>query len=221
MDRLVLKNRLRHRVLPVVFIMLLAWLIGGFEILVPAPPQNQNDICEIFSDHPDWYDYARASEQRWGIPIPIQMAFVHYESSFRSHVRPPRTRLFGLIPWARPSTAYGYAQALDPAWADYMKEAGGLYAQRTQMQHALDFIGWYNHKSLEGLDIAPTNAHHLYLAYHEGRTGYLRGSFRNKPSVQKVARRVAAKAASYTAQLPHCEAELRCRRFYQFPPFCS
>ena len=86
--------------------------IMRFSLLEPDPPANPDDVCEIFREHPVWYDYASRSRERWGTPIATQMAFVYYESSFRSHARPPRTRLLGFIPWRRPTSAYGYAQAL-------------------------------------------------------------------------------------------------------------
>ncbi len=208
--------------MPVVVLGLLATLVGGFTVLVPVAPTDQSNVCRIFQSQPQWYDYARASEQRWGTPIAIQMAFVHYESSFRSHVRPPRTRLFGIIPWVRPSSAYGYAQAQDPAWQDYLDATGdGLFVQRTRLQHALDFIGWYNHLSHDQLGIDLDDARRLYLAYHEGRTGFLERSYLNKPAVSSLAKRVAARAARYDQQLAECESKLRCRHFYQFRPFCD
>lgn len=211
----------RRKVLPTVFIALLAWLVGGFRILVPPPPADPDNLCQVFRQHPKWYDHALASEQRWGTPIATQMAFVRFESSFRSHVRPPRTRLFGVIPWRRPSSAYGYAQAQDPAWSDYMADVGHWLSQRSQMVHALDFIGWYNHLSNKHVGLSLANAEQLYLAYHEGRTGYRRGSYKAKPNVQRIASRVAAQASVYASQLERCEAEFRCRRFYQFGPFCD
>lgn len=208
--------------MPVVVLGLLALLVGGFTVLVPVAPKDQSNVCRIFRAQPQWYDYAREAEERWGTPIATQMAFVHYESSFQSHVRPPRTRLFGFIPWVRPSSAYGYAQAQDPAWQEYLDATGdGLFVQRTQLKHAFDFIGWYNHLSHVHLGIALTDTRQLYLAYHEGRTGFRRGSYRQKPDVSSLATRVASRAARYDRQLAECESKLRCRHFWQFRPFCS
>ncbi|WP_148862212.1 transglycosylase SLT domain-containing protein [Marinobacter fonticola] len=207
--------------MPLALVAGLAWLIGGYQVLVPNPPANPDNICSIFEEHPDWYDDAAASRERWGTPIPTQIAFVRQESAFQSYIRPPRTRLFDVIPWSRPSTAVGYAQALDPAWADYMEDAGSLFAERTQMKHALDFIGWYNHRTHKQLGLSLDNTRDLYLAYHEGPTGFARQTYKQRPWVQRVANRVTSHALTYTAQLEQCEAELRCRRFYQFWPFCE
>ena len=194
--------------------------MSGCAIFAPSPPQNQSNICEIFREQPKWYDYARNSEEQWGTPIATQMSFIQQESSFRSHVRPPRTRLLGFIPWRRPSSAYGYAQAQDPVWGEYKDDAGSLFARRTHMKHATDFIGWYNRNSHERLGISLQNPERLYLAYHEGPTGYRNGSYRAKPNLQRVARRVAERSNRYESQLQECEAEFQCRRFWQFWPFC-
>ena len=195
--------------------------LSGCATLAPSPPDNQRNICEVFRENPRWYDYARSSEQQWGTPIATQMAFIQRESSFRSHVRPPRNRIFGIIPAGRPSSAYGYAQAQDPVWGEYRDDAGSMTARRTHMKHATDFIGWYNSRSHEQLGISLHNPDQLYLAYHEGPTGYRRGTYRNKPQVRRAAREVSALSSTYATQLKSCEAEFRCRHFWQVRPFCS
>ncbi|MGM0553780.1 MAG: lysozyme-like domain containing protein [Pseudomonadota bacterium] len=194
--------------------------LSGCAILAPSPPQDQSNICEIFADQPRWYDYARASEKEWGTPIATQIAFIQQESSFRSHVRPERERLLGIIPWKRPSSARGYAQAQDPVWGEYREEAGSRFARRSHMKHATDFVGWYNDRTRRMTGVSLDNPEHLYLAYHEGQGGYSRGSYRAKPQVQQIARQVAQRAQRYETQLAGCESRFRCRRFYQIWPFC-
>lgn len=179
-----------------------------------------DDICDIFDEHPVWYDHARRSEHRWGTPIAVQIAVVNQESAFRHNVRPPRRHLFGFIPLPRRSSARGYAQAQDPAWSDYVRATGRRGARRTDMEDALDFIGWYNDVSHRRLGIDKSDAERLYLAYHEGHGGYQRASYRGKPQLIRTARSVGARAGTYAAQLPGCEQRYRCRRFYQFWPFC-
>ncbi|KAA8981342.1 lysozyme-like domain containing protein [Halospina sp. K52047b] len=208
-------------VLRCLLLVIAAGVLAGCSLLAPDPPVDQDDLCEIFREQPEWYDYARASEERWGTPIATQMAFIYRESSFRSHVRPPRPWLLGIIPWFRSSSAYGYAQAQDPVWGEYEEDAGGLFARRTHMKHATDFIGWYNRRSHERQGIALSNPEHLYLAYHQGPTGYERGSYRSKPGIQRIARQVEQRTWRYDAQLKQCESEFRCRHFWQFWPFCS
>ena len=198
----------------------LGLLASGCAVMAPAPPEDQSNLCEIFREQPRWYDYARDAQDTWGTPIATQMAFIQQESSFRSHARPPRRRILGFIPGSRPSSARGYAQALDPVWGEYRADAGGTLARRTHMKHATDFIGWYNARTHRQLGISLYNPEQLYLAYHEGAGGYRRGSYRGKPQVMQAASRVQARAGRYQSQLAACEAEFRCRRFYQVGPFC-
>ena len=195
-----------------------AWavLVAG---CASAPPTRQADLCAVFEQHPDWYDYARSSAKKWGTPVHIQMAFVKHESSYRSDARPPR-KWFLFIPWGRVSSAKGYAQAQDPVWEEYQAERGRLFRSRSDMEDALDFIGWYNHKTWRQLDIPRSDAYRLYLAYHEGRGGYSRGSFKKKPGVRRTASRVRDTARNYASQLAQCEKRFRCDSWYQVWPFC-
>ena len=165
------------------FAFALVFLVSG---CVTPTPKRQGNICEVFEQQRDWYDYARASERRWGTPVHVLMAFVKKESSFQSHVRPPM-RWFFIIPLGRPSTALGYAQPLNQTWRDYKSERGHFLSSRTSMKDALDFIGWYNAKTRRELGISLNDAHRLYLAYHEGRGGYRRGTFKKKPKVRRAA----------------------------------
>ncbi|WP_216658050.1 transglycosylase SLT domain-containing protein [Halomonas hibernica] len=195
-------------------------LLSGCATFAPNPPQDQSNICEIFREQPTWYDYARDSQEKWGTPIATQMAFIQQESSFKSHIRPDRKYYLGFIPGPRPSSAKGYAQAQDPVWGEYREQAGSLFARRTSMKHATDFIGWYNHRSQQQAGISLTNPEHLYYAYHEGTGGYRRGTYQNKPQVINAARQIVARTNRYQSQLNACEAEFQCRRFYQIWPFC-
>lgn len=185
-----------------------------------SPPTRQGDLCAVFEQHPDWYDHARNSAAEWGTPVHVLMAFVRHESSYRSDAKPP-FEWFLFIPLGRPSSAQGYAQAQDPVWGEYQQERGRLFRSRSDMEDALDFVGWYNHKTWRELGIARTDAYNLYLAYHEGRGGYRRGTWRSKPAVQRTARRVSDTARNYQSQLARCEGRFRCDSWYQVWPICG
>lgn len=203
--------------LNIFFILSLILLING---CASQPPRAQHNLCEVFEQKPEWYDYAAEAEETWGTPVHILMAFVRHESSYRSDAKPPFD-WFLFIPLGRPSSAEGYAQIQDPAWEDYMKERGGWFRSRSDMEDALDFIGWYNNKSNKLLGISKWNPKHLYLAYHEGHTGYRRGTYKSKPKLLKIAKRVDYTAREYGAQLRRCEDEFKCRKWYQIRPFCG
>ena len=112
-----------------------------------TPPERQADLCAVFEQHPDWYDYAGDSAEEWGTPVHVLMAFVRHESSYRSDAKPP-FRWFLFIPLGRASSAEGYAQAQDPVWGEYQAERGRLFRSRSDMEDALDFVGWYKPQDL-------------------------------------------------------------------------
>jgi hypothetical protein len=57
---------------------------------------------------------------------------------------------------------------------------------------------------VERLGIAPDDARNQYLAYHEGHSGYARGSYNAKPWLLRVASRVDERAEMYERQLVGC-----------------
>ena len=171
---------------------------------VTVQPQCIDNVCSIFKEYPDWYCAAKASEQKWGAPVAVQMAIMHQESSFIADARPPRRKFLGCIPLARPTSAYGYAQAIDDTWSLYKKKSGNRFGSRKNFEDAIDFVGWYIYSANCRLGIAPSNTYALYLAYHEGLQGYARKTYFRKPWLMKVARKVGSRAGVYQAQLRGC-----------------
>ncbi|PKF51691.1 hypothetical protein [Enterovibrio nigricans] len=175
------------------------------------PPKKSDNLCSIFREYDDWYEDAVDMEDDWGTPIHIAMAFVKQESSYVHDALPPRDYVLGFIPWGRVSSAYGYAQAQDPAWSDYQK-ATNNGGSRTDFGDALQFIGWYTSETQRQLGISKWDAYNQYLAYHEGRGGFKRGSYKSKPKVMQVARKVDRQAKTYGGQLRSCRKELEDNR---------
>ena len=169
------------------------------------PPRNGDNLCATFKENEDWYEEAKESSEKWGVPINVQMAIMHQESHFVADARPPRTWLLGFIPWFRPTSAYGYAQALDGTWDLYLDDAGSWWADRDDFSDAVDFIGWYSHISHAKLGISKSDAKNLYLAYHEGLRGYQRKAYINNASLNRVADKVANKAREFQRQLSTCK----------------
>jgi hypothetical protein len=173
-----------------------------------TPPSNPDDLCSVFREKKDWYENAHNAARRWGMPVPIQMAILRQESAFVDDARPPRKRLFGLIPTVRPSSAYGYSQAKDSTWDWYRDKSGNRGADRDDFADAADFVGWYGDMSHRLLGISKGDAYRQYLAYHEGHGGYRRGTYRGKDWLIGTARKVAARADRYGSQLAGCQADL-------------
>lgn len=173
-----------------------------------APPSNVDNICSIFRENDDWYDDSVDTYEKWGVPVHVQMAIIHQESKFRAEAKPERTKILWVIPWTRPSTAYGYAQVLDETWDWYKDKTGNRWADRNDFDDAIDFVGWYSNISHKKLGISKWDAEKLYLAYHEGHGGYKRKSYRKKPWLVKVAAKVGRKAEKYRAQYAKCKHNL-------------
>lgn len=170
-------------------------------------PTQVDDVCAIFRGEPDWYEAAVEANEKWGTPIWVMMAIIHQESRFVEDAKPPRD-WFLFIPVPRRSSAYGYAQAQDSAWEEYLRKSGAWGADRDEFDDAIDFVGWYTHTTQRTLGISKWDAYGQYLAYHEGRGGYKKGSWKSKPWLRKVATKVKNQAARYNAQLKGCKGEL-------------
>lgn len=174
----------------------------------PPQPQNINNVCEIFREHPKWYTAAKKSQKKWGVPIHVQMAIVRHESEFIADAKPPRRKVLWIIPWKRQSTAYGYSQALDATWKGYKNANGKYWAERDDFADAVDFIGWYNNQIYRQLGINRKDAYALYLAYHEGPYGYKNGTYWRKKWLRNVAKQVERRSKTYQQQLSKCQPAL-------------
>lgn len=193
--------------------MSLARFRAGFLVLIAAilltgcaskaPPGRPDNLCSIFKEKRSWYRDAQKANKRWGTPIQVMMAIMKQESSFRHDAQPPRP-WFLFIPLPRRSSAYGYAQAQDGTWDMYQKDAGGWFANREDFGDAIDFIGWYTHKSRQQNGTSLWAADQQYLNYHEGWGGYRRGTYKSKAWLVNVASRVKSRASTYGAQLRSC-----------------
>lgn len=186
--------------------LVLLCLIAAVTGCAAARPARTDDACAIFAQQPRWYEEAHDSYAKWGVPVPLQLAVIHQESDFVSDVRPPRGTFLWIFPGARPSSAYGYGQVLESTWGDYQDAAGGVFADRDDFGDVVDFIGWYGTIGERRFGIPKTDPYAFYLAYHEGHTGYVRGTYKKKRRLQAIATEVAHRTRRYARQLDACGA---------------
>ncbi|SPJ26668.1 transglycosylase SLT domain-containing protein [Falsiruegeria mediterranea] len=189
------------RSLCVLMVVLLVAACGGGS---KSPPRNLDNACSIAKQRPDYIKAFKKTERKWGVPVHVQMATIYQESRYRSDARTPHKYVLGVLPMGRQSSAYGYSQALDGTWDQYKKETGNRRARRDRMRDASDFIGWYMAKSNSRNGIAMTDTRNQYLAYHDGHTGYARGTYRSKSWLLRTADQVAARGEMYRKQLNTC-----------------
>lgn len=174
---------------------------------VPSPPRNLNDACAIKAERPKWFKAMLGTQQKWGVPVAVQMATIYQESKFKGEARTPLAFKLGVIPMGRNSSAYGYSQAIDSTWKWYIRETGNRSAKRDDFDDAVDFMGWYMDQTTQKLDIPKTDARRHYLAYHDGHTGYRRGTYRRKGWLMRISSEVQARAEMYSEQLAECPSK--------------
>ena len=181
-------------------VLLAASCVGGSG----TSPRYLDNACSIVKERPEYLRAFRAAERKYGVPVHVQMATIYQESKFKSDARTPFRYAAGVIPVGRQSSAFGYSQALDGTWKEYVQETGKRSARRDRIRDATDFMGWYMAETQSRLGVPTSDARNQYLAYHEGRSGYARGSYRSKAWLMRVAGEVDARSVMYARQLQGC-----------------
>ena len=177
-------------------------------------PKNTQNSCAIFEERYLWYKHAKASYKKWGAPIHLQLAFVKKESDFDWLAKPPRKKLFKVIPFKRPSSSFGYSQAVKGTWEQYKKETGNKLATRARFKDSVDFIGWYTNKTESILKISKKDAFKQYIAYHEGWGNFK--YYKKNKKVIGLAKKVEKQSNIYKKQLFQCKDSLNKNKYIIF-----
>ncbi len=157
-------------------------------------PSNTADGCSIFNERYLWYKHAKKAEAKWGTPVYLQLAIIKMESSFDRLAKPPRQKIFKVIP--------------------YKEETGNKFATRTRFKDSVDFIGWYTNKTEKILKVSKKDAFRQYVAYHEGWGNYKNYKKNNK--VINLAKRVEKQSNIYKKQLSDCKNKLTTSKYIIF-----
>ena len=177
-------------------------------------PKNTSDSCSIFNERYLWYKYTKKTEHKWGTPIYLQLAIIKMESDFDWLAKPERQKIFKVIPYKRPSSSFGYSQAVKGTWAQYKKETNNKLATRARFRDSVDFIGWYTDKTEKLLKISKKDVYRQYLAYHEGWGNYK--NYKNNQKVIILAKKVTEQANKYRNQLKKCQKRLNKNKYIIF-----
>ena len=177
-------------------------------------PKNTSNGCSIFNERYLWYKHAKKTEKKWGTPIYIQLAIIKMESDFDWLAKPNRKKIFKVIPFKRPSSSFGYSQAVKGTWEQYKSETGNSLATRARFKDSVDFIGWYTNKSESILKISKKDAFRQYLAYHEGWGAYK--NYKNNQKVIILAKKVKNQSDKYKSQLKKCQKKLNKNKYIFF-----
>ena len=146
------------------------------------PPSTVVDACRMQSERPQWFAAMRRTEGKWGVPVSVQLATIargvelpqrraadpqgrqrpllaRRAALQRLRLRPGDRRHLGRLP-RRPPASAG--------------------ADRDDFSDASDFIGWYMNTNSQVNGVPLRDTYNQYLAYHEGKAGFARGSYRGK-----------------------------------------
>ena len=181
-----------------IFLIIFLFLISACS----SVPQNTSNSCKIFDERYLWYKYSKKVEQKWGTPIHIQLAIIKMESDFDWLAKPPRQKLFKVIPFKRPSSSFGYSQAVKGTWEQYKNETGNKLATRARFKDSVDFIGWNTNKTNSILKISLQDAFKQYIAYHEGWGNYKH--YKKNKKVINLATKVEKQSKIYKKQFSKC-----------------
>ena len=177
-------------------------------------PKNTSNSCSIFDERYLWYKHAKKTEKKWGTPVYLQLAIINMESSFNRFAKPPRRKLFKVVPYKRPSSSFGYSQAVKGTWKQYKEETGNKFATRSRFKDSVDFIGWYKNKTEKILKVSKNDAFKQYVAYHEGWGGFK--NYKDNKKIINLAKKVEKQSNIYKKQLSKCGSSLTTNKYIIF-----
>ena len=196
---------IRNKLLLIIFIFISA---------CSSIPKNTSDSCSIFSERYFWYKHAKKTQKKWGTPISLQLAIIKMESDFDWLAKPPRHKLFKVIPYKRKSSSLGYSQAIKGTWEQYKRETNNHLATRVRFKDSVDFIGWYTNKTEKILKISKKDSFRQYIAYHEGWGNYK--NYKKNAKVISLAKKVEKQTNKYRKQLIDCKKRLNRNKYIIF-----
>ena len=180
---------------------------------VPKYPAN---ACKIFGEKYLWYKHAKKSSEVYHVQIHIILAFVNKESGFNRFAKPPRKKLFKIIPYKRESSSLGYSQSIKKSWKAFKTETNSPLALRTRFKDSVNFIGWYINKTNKINKIPLNDAYRQYLNYYLGWGAYAKQAYRTNKKAIIYAKNVERQSNIYKGQLNKCQKGLNRNKYIIF-----
>ena len=180
---------------------------------VPKYPQN---ACKIFGENYLWYKSAKKSSEKYGVPIHIILAFINKESGFNRWAKPKRKKLFKIVPYKRPSSSFGYSQAVNKTWELYKSETDNPLALRARFKDSVMFIGWYINKTNKINKISLNDSYRQYLNYYLGWGDYAKKIYKTNTKAIIFAKSVEKQSKIYKKQLLGCQKSLDRNKYIIF-----
>ena len=179
-------------------------------------PRYTSNACKIFGERYLWYKHVKKSSNKYGAPIHIILAFVNKESGFNRWAKPKRAKLFKVIPYKRPSSSFGYSQAVKGTWKQYKNETNNPLALRTRFKDSVMFIGWYINKTNKINKIPLNDPYRQYLNYYLGWGNYEKKIYKTDTKAIIFAKSVEKQSKIYKSQLRECRKSLDKNKYIIF-----
>ena len=179
-------------------------------------PKNTKNACSIFSERYLWYKHVKNSSEKYGAPVHVILAFVKKESGFNRWAKPKRTKLFKIIPYKRPSSSFGYSQAINKTWDLYKTETDNPLALRARFKDSVMFIGWYINKTNKINKIPFNDSYRQYLNYYLGWGNYAQQAYKTDKKAIIFAKSVKTQSNIYRKQLKSCKKSLDRKKYIIF-----
>ena len=192
------------------------FVIFLFVVSCSSVPKQPSNACKIFGEKYLWYKNIKKSSEKYDVPIHIILAFVNKESGFNRWAKPERQKLFKIIPYKRPSSSYGYSQAVKKTWEQYKKETGNPLALRTHFKDSVMFIGWYISKTNKINKIPLSDSYRQYLNYYLGWGAYAKKAYKTDKKSVLFAKSVQKQSKIYKSQLAECQNSLDRKKYVIF-----
>ena len=204
MQKKILKNKL-------IYFILFFFLFSCSSI-----PKYPSNACKIFGEKYLWYKHTKKSSEKYGAPVHMILAFVNKESGFNRFAKPKRNKLFKIIPYKRPSSSYGYSQAVKKTWELYKTETNSPLALRTHFKDSVMFIGWYVSKTNKINKVPLNDSYRQYLNYYLGWGSYAKKVYKTDKNAIIFAKSVQKQSKIYKSQLKECQKSLDRKKYILF-----
>ena len=191
-------------------------VIFFFLVSCSSVPKYPANACKIFGEKYLWYKHAKKSSEAYNVPIHIILAFINKESGFNRWAKPKRTKLFKIVPYKRPSSSFGYSQAVKKTWELYKTETNNPLAIRTRFKDSVMFIGWYINKTNKINKIPINDTYRQYLNYYLGWGNYANKVYKTDKRAIIFAKSVEKKSRIYKNQLKECQKSLNKKKYIIF-----
>ncbi|NVK42635.1 MAG: hypothetical protein HWE39_15445 [Oceanospirillaceae bacterium] len=159
-------------------------LLSGCAMLSPgeAQPEPEPATCELLADHGELRLAVQDARANWGLPPQLALALLEppLGRDKRRHVLP-----------------YGNA------WDEYRIATGNWSAETSDLDDAVDFLGWNAERNRKLLNLKWSQTEAFYLAYRLGPGAYNQGVHKGI-WLEQEAVRVAERADGYATDLTQC-----------------